>query len=117
MTSSSLALVGGTLAVNLLLFILGAQFLFLGPIHHHWVFPFEALLLGAQYAYFSRRGLKPARITILFLLGLLFLVAVLRWETIHTCIDHCVPKVAWAIFIALLSLGLGCLLKKQPRTF
>ena len=92
--------IGLTVALNLILFILCARFLYLGPLHHHWVFTVQALVLGVQYAAFTHLKNAPARSSIEALMALLGLMAAVRWETISTCSGHCVPKVGLGLVVA-----------------
>ncbi len=111
--ASPLLLFGAVVAANLLVFILAAQFLFLGPLHHHWVFPFETFLLGTQYIFFTARRWPPAQAAALCLLGLVALVAVIRWETIHTCVEHCGPKVFFSLAWVVACLAAGRFFHKK----
>jgi hypothetical protein len=103
--------VGFLVAANLVLFILTMNCLFLGPIHHHWVLPFETLCLGVQYVFWSRNGslhqLHPSayrggKVALAFLLVLTCVIGAVRYETIFTCVENCRYKLfaAW-IFTAL----------------
>lgn len=111
MHRSSLYVVGAIISINLILFILASRFLFLDLIHHHWILPFEAGIVGAQYVLVSRRAplawRSAAKRTLLVLLALVCLIGVARFETVSTCSEGCVPKLVAAFLLAGLAFLLG----------
>lgn len=87
-------------AANLALFILVASAPPFKAIHHHWIFPILAVLLGAQWALLRRR--PAARGAVLSLLAFLLIMGFVRRYSISACFGRCAFKLAGTHWIAAL---------------
>jgi|GEM_PF-2948972 len=99
----------GIVAVNLILFILSMQYVFLANVHHHWILSWVPGAIGPQMflgeAVCSKYFNNIAYTLRTSYLGLLFfgcVVGLARHETILECYMHCGYKLA-------LMMGLSCL--------
>lgn len=105
---SSLYAVGGVVSLNLLVFILAARFLFMDIFHHHWILPFETGFLGIQYVTAARVLRRnpaaawrvPVLRTLFILLLLPCVIGILRFETVSTCVEGCLPNLIAAFVLA-----------------
>lgn len=100
----------GTISFNLCLFILVTSLQSFQDLHHHWIFPVLAVIFAAQWALAGglprpgllERALDPgaARSALLFLLGFLLLMGIVRHQTILACFGHCSFKLGGAAALA-----------------
>ncbi|MBI4345464.1 MAG: M28 family peptidase [Elusimicrobia bacterium] len=95
------------LALNVALFIAVTSSPAFAAAHHHWIFPALAVLLGVQWALtFAFARAEPffsalaARAAVLFSLGFLLVMGILRHASILTCFDQCRLKLAAAALVA-----------------
>lgn len=105
MAKSARTVIAGVV-LNLCVFIGVASAPAFQELHHHWIFPVLGVLTSAQWALagglfrFSRLDtlldLKAARSAILFMLGILLLMGVVRHQTILACFGRCSFKLAFA---------------------
>lgn len=115
MTKSARTVVAGII-LNLVIFILVTSSQNFQDLHHHWIFPVMGLILSAQWALagglfrISRLDalldLKAARSVLLFTLGILLLMGVVRHQTILACFGRCSFKLSLAMFMGAVVYGI-----------
>ncbi len=100
----------GVIALNLVLFIIAMQYVFLKNVHHHWILPWvpgviiPQMILGEVICLIYFKNLTyTLRTSFLCLLFFGCLVGLARHETILECYKHCGYKLA-------LMMGLSCLI-------
>lgn len=96
--------------LNLVVFMLVASSQSFQELHHHWIFPVMGIIISAQWTLaggvfrLSRLDaaldLKAARSALLFLLGFLMLMGIVRHQTILACFGRCSFKLALAAALA-----------------
>ena len=96
--------------LNLIIFIAVTSIPAFQELHHHWIFPVLGSIISLEWALAgglyrahwldSRYDLKAARSAILFLLGFLILMGVVRHQTILACFGRCSFKLAFAAGLA-----------------
>ncbi|MDO8804321.1 MAG: hypothetical protein Q7R35_07815 [Elusimicrobiota bacterium] len=96
--------------LNLILFIVVTSMPAFEELHHHWIFPVLGAVISLEWALaggafrasrpVSGYDLKAARAVILFLLGFLILMGVVRHQTILACFGRCSFKLALAAALA-----------------
>src|SRR3989339_329914 len=106
MTKTVKTILAGVI-LNLIIFILVTSSRSFQDLHHHWIFPVLGLIISAQWALaggllkISRLeaalDLKAARTVLLFMLGVLLLMGVVRHQTILACFGNCSFKLALAM--------------------
>jgi hypothetical protein len=102
----------GVVALNLILFILAMQYVFLKNVHHHWILPWVPGAIGLQMILGECLCLKFVNKVTYTLrtsfLGLLFFgccVGLARHETILECYEHCGYKLALMMGLSFLIFG------------
>lgn len=106
MTKSARTILAGVI-LNLIIFILVTSSQSFQDLHHHWIFPVLGSIISLQWALAggllklsrldSLLDLKAARSALLFMLGILLLVGVVRHQTILACFGRCSFKLALAM--------------------
>jgi hypothetical protein len=106
----------GVVGLNLLLFIALTSWPAFTALHHHWVFPAAGSLVVVQWIatwVVPRRiplDIPMARSAILWALGFIAVMGVVRHRTILACFDACAFKLAGALALA------GIIFLVQERT-
>lgn len=105
----------GAVAFNLCAFILVTSLPAFQDLHHHWIFPVLAVIFAAQWALagglprpsLPERALHPgaARSALLFLLGFLLLMGIVRHQSILACFGRCSFKLGGAAALAAAVFG------------
>ncbi len=98
------------LALNLCLFIVVTSLPQFRHIHHHFIFPVLGLLYAFQWCVYSLMGRwrrvsafydsPTAQSTLLFIMGFMSILGVIRHLTILMCFDRCSLKLAAAMFLS-----------------
>lgn len=96
--------------LNLIIFIAVTSIPAFQQLHHHWILPVLGSIISLEWALAgglcrvtwleSRYDLQAARSAILFMLGILILMGVVRHQTILACYGHCYFKLGPAAALA-----------------